>query len=109
MICLQADGAGMYTLQALWTQAREALDVITVVFANRVYRILQGELAAVGAKPGPAADRLFSLAPPELDWRTLAGGIRITSYNVCYTKLLRALDTGGRGSARSAPGARKGA
>jgi acetolactate synthase-1/2/3 large subunit len=82
VICLQADGAGMYTLQALWTQAREALDVITVVFANRVYRILQGELAAVGAKPGPAADRLFGLAPPELDWRKLANGMGVESVRV---------------------------
>jgi len=82
VICLQADGAGMYTLQALWTQARESLDVITVVFANRVYRILQGELAAVGAEPGPAADRLFGLAPPELDWRKLAEGMGVESARV---------------------------
>ncbi|MCG6953389.1 MAG: acetolactate synthase large subunit [Betaproteobacteria bacterium] len=82
VVCLQADGAGMYTLQALWTQAREALDVITVVFANRVYRILQGELAAVGAKPGPAADRLFGLAPPELDWLKLANGMGVEAARV---------------------------
>ena len=55
VVCLQADGAGMYSLQALWTQAREKLDVVNVVFANRRYAILQGELAAVGAQPGPAS------------------------------------------------------
>ncbi|KPK09467.1 MAG: hypothetical protein AMJ64_00125 [Betaproteobacteria bacterium SG8_39] len=82
VVCLQADGAGMYTLQALWTQAREALDVITVLFANRVYRILQGELAAVGAKRGPAADRLFDLAPPALDWVQLAGGMGVEAVRV---------------------------
>lgn len=82
VVCLQADGAGMYTLQALWTQAREGLDVVTVLFANRVYRILQGELAAVGAQPGPAADRLFSLAPPELDWVRLAGGMGVEATRV---------------------------
>jgi acetolactate synthase-1/2/3 large subunit len=82
VVCLQADGAGMYTLQALWTQAREALDVITIVFANRVYRILQGELAAVGAKAGPAADRLFGLAPPALDWVRLAGGMGVEATRV---------------------------
>jgi acetolactate synthase-1/2/3 large subunit len=82
VVCLQADGAGMYTLQALWTQAREGLDVVTVLFANRVYRILQGELAAVGAQPGPAADRLFSLAPPALDWVRLAGGMGVEATRV---------------------------
>jgi len=82
VVCLQADGAGMYSLQALWTQAREGLDVVTVLFANRVYRILQGELAAVGAQPGPAADRLFSLAPPELDWVRLAGGMGVEAARV---------------------------
>ena len=82
VVCLEADGAGMYTLQSLWTQAREALDVITVVFANRVYRILQGELAAVGAQPGPAAERLFGLAPPELDWVRLAGGMGVEAVRV---------------------------
>ena len=82
VICLQADGAGMYTLQALWTQARESLDVVTVLFANRVYRILQGELAAVGAKAGPAADRLFGLAPPELDWLKLANGMGVEAARV---------------------------
>ena len=50
VVCLQADGAGMYTLQSLWTLAREGLDVVNVVFANRIYKILHGELLAVGAR-----------------------------------------------------------
>ena len=77
VICLQADGAGMYSLQALWTQARENLDVVNVVFANRRYAILQGELAAVGAQPGPASKALFDLSRPTLDWIKLAGGMGV--------------------------------
>ena len=47
------DGSAMYTIQSLWTQAREGLDVLTIVFANRTYQILRGEFADVGAgKPG---------------------------------------------------------
>jgi acetolactate synthase-1/2/3 large subunit len=77
VICLQADGAGMYSLQGLWTQARERLNVVTIVFANRAYAILQGELRAVGAVPGPASDALFSLNDPALDWVRLAQGMGV--------------------------------
>src|SRR6516162_5722191 len=49
VVCLEGDGSGMYTLQALWTQAREGLDVTTLLFSNRSYAILKGELANVGA------------------------------------------------------------
>jgi acetolactate synthase-1/2/3 large subunit len=82
VVCLQADGAGMYTLQALWTQAREQLDVINVVFANRVYKILHGELLAVGAQPGQASNELFDLARPELDWISLARGMGVEATRV---------------------------
>lgn len=82
VVCLQADGAGMYTLQALWTQAREKLDVINVVFANRVYKILHGELLAVGAQPGHASKELFDLSPPELDWIKLANGMGVEASRV---------------------------
>jgi len=77
VVCLQADGGGMYSLQALWTQARERLDVVTVIFANRAYRILQGELLAVGAKPGAASKDLFDLGRPALDWTMLAAGMGV--------------------------------
>jgi len=77
VVCLQADGGGMYSLQALWTQAREKLDVVTVIFANRAYRILQGELKAVGAKPGPASRDLFDLGRPDLDWVKLSEGMGV--------------------------------
>ena len=82
VVCLQADGAGMYSLQALWTQAREKLDVVNVVFANRIYKILYGELVSVGAKPGRASNELFDLARPALDWVKLAGGMGMEATSV---------------------------
>jgi acetolactate synthase-1/2/3 large subunit len=78
VIALQADGSGMYTLQSLWTMARESLDVLVVICANRSYRILQLELARAGhAEPGPQARRLVELAGPELDWTALARGLGV--------------------------------
>jgi acetolactate synthase-1/2/3 large subunit len=82
VVCLEADGAGMYTLQALWTQARENLDVVNIIFANRAYKILHGELLSVGAQPGRASSELFDLARPELDWAKLAGGMGVEAVRV---------------------------
>jgi acetolactate synthase-1/2/3 large subunit len=73
VICLSGDGAGMYTNQALWTMAREGADVLTVVFANRSYRILNIEMARTGAgNPGPSAQAMLSLDKPAVDWVKLA-------------------------------------
>jgi acetolactate synthase-1/2/3 large subunit len=77
VVALQADGAGMYSLQALWTQARCNLDVVTVVFANRRYAILEGELKAMGAQPGAASAELFDIGRPDLDWVKLANGMGV--------------------------------
>jgi acetolactate synthase-1/2/3 large subunit len=83
VIALQADGSGMYTLQALWTQAREGLDVTTVLCANRSYRILQVELGRAGiAEPGPKAHALTDLTHPELDWCSLARGLGVPADRV---------------------------
>jgi len=82
VVCLQADGAGMYTLQALWTQAREKLDVVNVVFANRVYKILYGELRTAGATPGRASDTFFDIGRPDLDWVGLARGMGMEAVRV---------------------------
>jgi acetolactate synthase-1/2/3 large subunit len=82
VVCLEGDGAGMYTLQALWTQAREKLDVINVVFANRIYKILQGELLAVGAQPGRVSNELLDLARPALEWTKLAAGMGVEATRV---------------------------
>jgi acetolactate synthase-1/2/3 large subunit len=77
VIALQADGSAMYTLQGLWTQARERLDVTTVILANRKYAILLGEYRNVGANPGRTAMDMMDLSNPELDWVRLAGGMGV--------------------------------
>lgn len=80
VICLEGDGSGMYTVQALWTQAREALDVVTVIFSNRSYAILHNELRGVGAaEPGRNARRMLDLDGPALDWTKLAAGMGVES------------------------------
>jgi len=77
VVSIQADGSALYTVQALWTQARERLDVTTVLLSNRRYAILDHELAAVGARPGPASRTLFDLGNPDLDWVRIAGGFGV--------------------------------
>jgi acetolactate synthase I/II/III large subunit len=78
VICMVGDGSAMYTLQSLWTQAREALDVTTIVFSNRIYQILRGEFDGVGAgEPGKRAMDMLSLDRPTLDWVSLAGGMGV--------------------------------
>lgn len=75
VIALTGDGSAMYTLQSLWTMARERLDVVVVVFANRTYRILHGELVNVGVeKAGRNATSMFDMMDPDLDWVALAKG-----------------------------------
>ena len=83
VIAFQADGSGLYTLQALWTMAREGLDVTVVICANRIYRILQVELARAGiAEPGPAARSLTQLAPPPVDWVAAARAFGVPATSV---------------------------
>ena len=78
VINLEADGSAMYTLQALWSQARTRAKVVTVIWSNRTYAILTGELAAVGAKnPGRKALDMLSLDNPALDWVALARGMGV--------------------------------
>lgn len=75
VLALEGDGSAMYTVQALWTMAREQLPVTVLVFANRAYRILQGELQGVGATvSGDKARDMLSLDRPALDWVALARG-----------------------------------
>ncbi|WP_309604554.1 acetolactate synthase large subunit [Phenylobacterium sp.] len=76
VVSLNGDGAAMYTVQALWTLARENLDVTVVVFANNSYRILNIEMTRTGAgAAGPQAARLLGLGDPVLDWVSLAKGL----------------------------------
>ena len=82
VICLQADGAGMYSVQSLWTQVRENLNIVNVVFANRIYKILYGELIAVGAQPGRASNELFDISRPEIEWTQIAKGLGMESVSV---------------------------
>jgi acetolactate synthase-1/2/3 large subunit len=78
VVCLQADGSAMYTVQALWTQAREGLDVTTLVLNNRSYAILKHELANVGAgDAGRRALDMMELDRPALDWVGLARGMGV--------------------------------
>jgi acetolactate synthase-1/2/3 large subunit len=78
VVTLQADGSGMYTVQGLWTQARENLDVVTVIFSNRAYAILQIEMRNVGvAEFGRNANRMMRLDDPALDWVKLAEGMGV--------------------------------
>lgn len=98
VIALQADGSGMYTLQALWTQARENLDITTVVLSNRAYAILKHELTNVGAAElaGQTANDLMELQRPELDWIALAKGMGVPGVSVedadeLYNQLLAAI------------------
>jgi acetolactate synthase I/II/III large subunit len=81
VIAFEADGSGMYTVQSLWTMARESLDVTIVVCANRAYRVLQMELARSGVvEPGPRARRLTDLSG--LDWVSIAKGMGMPASRV---------------------------
>ena len=69
VVCMVGDGSAMYTIQSLWTQAREGLNVTTIVFANRTYQILKTEYNAMGAgTPGPQALAMIDIDRPTIDW-----------------------------------------
>jgi acetolactate synthase-1/2/3 large subunit len=83
VVCVEADGSAMYTIQALWTQAREGLDVTTIVLSNRAYAILQIEMHRVQADPpGPTAAALLDLDRPVLDVVALARGFGVPAVSV---------------------------
>ena len=78
VIALIGDGSALYTQQALWTMARENLNVTVVIFANRAYKILINELANVGAgAPGRSATDMLTLDRPYLDWVSIAKGFGV--------------------------------
>ncbi|MGH6991530.1 MAG: thiamine pyrophosphate-dependent enzyme, partial [Stellaceae bacterium] len=83
VLCLEADGSGMYTPQALWTMAREGLNVTAVIFANRAYQILKGEYANVGAgNMGPRALDMLEIGRPDLDWVALGNSMGVPGTRV---------------------------
>jgi acetolactate synthase-1/2/3 large subunit len=95
VLCLSADGSGMYTAQALWTMAREGLNVTTVVFANRDYAVLKREFTYLGiGDPGARAAAMFEIGRPDLDWTLLAKGMGVPGIRVnsldAFGKALRA-------------------
>lgn len=83
VIDLQADGSALYTVQALWTQAREGLNVTTLICSNRSYRILQMELNRAGVTScGPNTRRLTELTNPAIDWVKISRGFGVPGVTV---------------------------
>jgi acetolactate synthase I/II/III large subunit len=79
VLCLESDGSAMYTISGLWTQARENLDVTTVIYNNGAYDILRLELQRVGAgaTPGPKALDLLDISRPTMDFVKIAEGMGV--------------------------------
>ena len=83
VLALQADGSAMYTVQALWTMAREKCDIITIIFNNSSYAILNIELARLGvANPGPKALSLLDLTNPAINWVSISEGMGVPAVKV---------------------------
>lgn len=80
VVCLQGDGGAMYTVQSLWTMARENLNIVVVIFANRSYKILNVELSRTGAgEAGPKALSTLDIGNPNLNWVSIASGMGVES------------------------------
>jgi acetolactate synthase-1/2/3 large subunit len=78
VLCLHGDGGAMYTIQSLWTMARENLDICVVIYANRKYYVLQIELARVGAESvNKKTLDMMDLSNPDLDFVKLAEGMGV--------------------------------
>ena len=103
VLSLEGDGSAMYTIQSLWTQARESLDVTTVIFANRSYAILDFELSRVGAEArGPAAEELFGIGRPDLDFVALARSMGVPGRRAEDAESVHGRAARGPGRARAA-------
>jgi acetolactate synthase-1/2/3 large subunit len=82
VICLEGDGSAMYTIQSLWTMARENLDVTVVIFSNRKYSILELEFSRTGARggvPGPKAASMLDIGTPDMDFAAMAQGMGVSA------------------------------
>ena len=90
VFALQSDGSAQYTIQSLWTMARERLPVVMLITSNRRYGILQTELGRSGIEPGPQAQRLTLLDDPPFDWVALAQGYGVPAVTASTTGELRA-------------------
>jgi acetolactate synthase-1/2/3 large subunit len=97
VIALEGDGSGMYTAQALWTMARENLDVLIIIIANRRYAILDIEMRRAGvSEMGPRADAMIDISRPELKWTSIArsmgvDGVRAETVEEFRTQLCASL------------------
>jgi acetolactate synthase I/II/III large subunit len=86
VVALEADGSALYTIQALWTQAREQLNVTTVLINNAAYAVLRVELARTGAgQAGPRAGRLLDLSDPVTDFTAVSTGLGVPATRVTTT------------------------
>jgi acetolactate synthase-1/2/3 large subunit len=96
VVVLESDGSGLYMPQSLWTHARENLNILTLVFANRSYQILRNEMQNVGATNiGPVASSLLDIGNPDIDWRSLAKGFGVEAFRAeTMDELSRAIDAG---------------
>jgi acetolactate synthase I/II/III large subunit len=96
VVCLESDGSGLYMPQSLWTHARENLNILTLVFANRSYQILRNEMQNVGATNiGPVASSLLDIGRPDIDWLSLAKGFGVEAFRAgTMDELSRAIDAG---------------
>ncbi|QIL73870.1 acetolactate synthase large subunit (plasmid) [Diaphorobacter sp. HDW4B] len=83
VFCMVGDGSAMYTIQSLWTQARENLNVTTIIFANNSYAILKAEYANMGAGvPGARALSMIDIDRPSIDWQAMAKSMGVPSVSV---------------------------
>jgi len=98
VVSLNGDGAAMYTVQALWTMARENLDVTAIVFANNTYRILNIEMMRTGAgQAGPQAAKLLELGEPAIDWVSVVKGLGLPAVRCASAEAFEAAFAGAMG------------
>jgi acetolactate synthase I/II/III large subunit len=101
VLCMVGDGSAMYTIQSLWTQAREGLNVTTIIFANNQYAILKAEYANMGAgTPGPQAMAMIDIGCPSIDWVAMAKSmgvpaVRVTTAEDLYEAMSRSVQEPG--------------
>ncbi len=101
VFCMVGDGSAMYTIQSLWTQARESLNVTTIIFANNSYQILKTEFANMGfGKPGAQASALIEIDKPQINWVAMGTSMGVPSVSVdnagdFYRAMVRSSETPG--------------
>jgi acetolactate synthase I/II/III large subunit len=101
VFCMVGDGSAMYTIQSLWTQARESLNVTTIIFANNSYQILRSEFANMGfGKPGPRASAMIDIDKPRIDWVAMGKSmgcpsVRVETAGDFYRSMIKSSDEPG--------------